>query len=148
MKEITLDINGKDYKVTVDNFGVYEANVTVNGRKYKVGLKDLGVEQVVEVQNKTAAAPKAPQVASAPQAAAAPVATAGGSTTVTAPLPGLILKINVKVGDTVSAGQVLMIMEAMKMENDVEATAAGTVKSIAVKENDNVAEGDVLITIG
>lgn len=153
MKEIKLEINGKEYVVKVENFGAYEATVKVNDRSYNVKLKDLGLEAAAPVDFVPAGPASAPAMSTqaptqaAPQAAT-PVAASGGGASVTAPMPGLILKINVKVGDAVTAGQTLMVMEAMKMENNVDATSAGTVKEISVKEGDNVSEGDVLITIG
>ncbi len=63
-------------------------------------------------------------------------------------MPGLIMKVLVKVGDTVTAGQKVMTMEAMKMENDINSGTAGTVKAVLVKEGDNVKEHQPLVTIG
>ncbi|MDE7123786.1 MAG: biotin/lipoyl-binding protein, partial [Alistipes sp.] len=85
----------------------------------------------------TTAAP-APRIA-----AAAPAAGAG----VKCPLPGTVLSINVKVGDTVAAGQTLMVLEAMKMENNIDADRAGVVKQILVQQGATVMEGDNLIVI-
>ena len=102
--------------------------VTVNGVAYNV----------------TAAAP-AP--AAAPAASAAP-AGAAGSVTVTAPMPGNILDVKVKAGDSVKAGDTLLILEAMKMENAVTTDYAGTVKQVLVQPGENVATDAVLAEIG
>ena len=145
MKEIKLDINGKEYTVKIKEFGSKEATLEVNGKEYIVGLKDLGkelnlgsVKEVIATSESTASTP-APVQTSAP--------STGGSGEVLSPLPGLILNVMAKVGDTVKNGQNIMIMEAMKMENDVQATKDGVIKTINVKNGDNVSEGDVLATI-
>jgi len=154
-KTLKLEINGKDYTVTINEFSAYEAVVTLNDKTYTVGLKDLGIEQVSDLQPKsiveTSAVQPSPTINIAPvistgPAPKKPVPVAGASSII-APLPGLILKIHVKPGDPVKAGQNLVVMEAMKMENDVQASGNGTVKSILVKEGDSVNEGDVLIEL-
>ena len=70
------------------------------------------------------------------------------SSPVKSPLPGVILDIRIKEGDTVSVGQTLMVLEAMKMENNIDSDRAGVVKSVKVNRGDSVLEGDVLITLG
>jgi len=152
-KTLKLEINGKEYSVTINEFSAYEAVVTVNDKTYTVGLKDLGIEQVSDLQPASAAAttvvPPASISSPAPAVSAAPTAqkpkAVASASAIAAPLPGLILKIHVKPGDTVKAGQHLVVMEAMKMENEVQAPADGTVKSVMVKEGDSVNEGDILI---
>ncbi len=148
MKEIKLEIQGKDYDVKIEEFGPKEAKITVNGTSYTVGLKDLGEQIIVEHAAYTPLAP----VKAGPASAAAPAAqvssgSASGNAQVIAPLPGLILNVLVKVGDKVKAGQKIMIMEAMKMENDITAGIEGTVKTLNVKNGDNISEGDVLAVI-
>jgi biotin carboxyl carrier protein len=98
-----------------------------------------------------AEAPVAPtpapvQPAAKPQVA--PAAPAGAGNPVKAPLPGTINAINVKVGDTVAVGDIVIVLEAMKMQNNIEAEYAGTVTSITVNPGDSVMEGAVLMTIG
>ncbi|HPJ69580.1 MAG TPA: biotin/lipoyl-binding protein [Candidatus Mcinerneyibacteriales bacterium] len=147
MKEITLEINGKEYKVKVQEFGAEKAKLSVNGTEYTVGLKDLGEPKALDIR------PAAPPLKRQP----APAAKEGeplrkprevvGSGHVTAPLPGLILEILVKEGDTVKAGQDVLIMEAMKMENEVQSPQEGTVKEIKVRRGDSVYEGDILIVL-
>ncbi len=116
--------------------------ITVNGVSYDV--------QVEELSAGSAPAPAAaPAQASAPAAAPAAPKAAGtaGGTKVTAPMPGTILSVNVSVGQQVSEGQALVILEAMKMENEIPAPAAGTVASIEVEKGANVETGAVLITL-
>ncbi|MBN2727186.1 biotin/lipoyl-binding protein [Candidatus Mcinerneyibacteriota bacterium] len=147
MKEITLEINGKEYKVKVQEFGAEKAKLSVNGTEYTVGLKDLGEPKALDIR------PAAPPLKRQP----APAAKEGetlrkprevvGSGHVTAPLPGLILEILVKEGDMVKAGQDVLIMEAMKMENEVQSPQEGTVKEIKVRRGDSVYEGDILIVL-
>jgi len=127
--------------------------VTVNGNTYEVEVADLGgaVSAPVAAPKAAPAAPKAAAPAPAPKAApapaAAPVAIADGET-VEAPMPGKIAKIVKKVGDTVAEGDVVVILEAMKMENEITTGVAGTVKQIPVTEGQAVNPGDVLFVIG
>ena len=109
-------------------------NVTVNGVTYEVLVEEAGV----------VSAP-----AAAPAPAAKPAASgAAGSIKVTAPMPGTILKLNVKVGDTIKANDLVCILEAMKMENEIFASEGGTVKSIEAAQGASVNSGDVIITLG
>jgi biotin carboxyl carrier protein len=116
-----------------------------------VNQGDLLVEMVADAVAAPVAAPAAPKAA---PAAAAPVTAAPalspaavGAKTVTAPLPGSITKINVKVGDTVAAGDTVLMMEAMKMENSISAEFGGTVKAILCKEGDQVQSGQALVEL-
>lgn len=110
-------------------------HVNVNGTPYEVEVEEIAA----------GAAPAAP-AAPAPAPAAAPVAA--GATSVTAPMPGNILDIKVKVGDMVEANTVVIMLEAMKMENEIFAGAAGKVTAINVTKGSTVNSGDVLVVIG
>ncbi|MBR4979953.1 MAG: biotin/lipoyl-binding protein [Bacteroidales bacterium] len=122
-----------------------EYKIKVNGNEYNVSVEEVGgTISNVSVSAPTAAPSAAPAVA--PKAAAAP-ASAGG-TKVTSPLPGVILDVAVKEGDAVKKGDKVIVLEAMKMENVIEATADGVIKEIKVKKTDSVLEGDVLVVIG
>ncbi len=116
-------------------------NISVNGTAY-----DVAVE---EITGSEAAAPVAAPAAAAPAAKpAAPVAAPSATgTKVVSPMPGTIIGVNVAEGDTVKEGQVVMILEAMKMENDIVAACDGKVTSIKVKKGDTVESNDVLLTI-
>ncbi len=145
MKEIKLDINGKEYTVKIEEFGSKEAILEVNGKKYVVGLKDLGKElNLGSVREVITPLATSGPIVSTPKTSAP---STGGSGEVLSPLPGLILNVIVNVGDSVKNGQNIMIMEAMKMENDIVATKDGVIKTINVKNGDNISEGDVLATI-
>ena len=114
--------------------------VTVNGNVYEIVL-----EVIDKADIKT---PAAPVAAPAPAAPAAPVAPASaGATTITAPMPGTILKVNVANGQAVKKGDVLMILEAMKMENEIMAPADGTVSSVNVNVGASVEAGATLCTL-
>lgn len=139
MKQYQYTINGKEYNVEITSIQGTTATVNVNGVTYNVQLP--------------ANAPAAAAVAAAPAATPAPTATpaaapaAGGSGTVNAPLPGTVLSINCKVGDTVTASSTVIVLEAMKMENAIPAGRDGKVVAINVKQGDSVLEGDVLVTL-
>ena len=109
--------------------------ITVNGTAYEVEVEEAGV-----VASAPKAAPKA-----APAPAAAPVAA--GATTVSAPMPGKVLSVNVKAGDAVKSGDVLLILEAMKMQNEIMAPADGTVSDVRVSAGQTVATGDVMVVL-
>lgn len=124
--------------------------ITVNGNTYDVQVEELGASQApVAPATPQASAPVATPApatpAPAPQASA-PAATGEGEK-VTAPMPGNILDIKVNVGDSVAANQVVVVLEAMKMENDIVTPVAGTVTAINVTKGQAVNSGDVLITV-
>lgn len=113
-------------------------NITVNGKAYDVAVEEVGGSAPVAAP---AAAP------AAPVAAPAPAAVPADGTAVKAPMPGNILEVKASVGDTVAEGQVLMVLEALKMENDIVAPKAGKVASIGVKKGDTVNSNDTLAVI-
>ncbi|MGI5857329.1 MAG: biotin/lipoyl-containing protein [Candidatus Merdivicinus sp.] len=119
-------------------------NITVNGKAYDVAVEEVG--GVAPVAVAPAAAPAAP-AAPAPAPAAAPAGPVSG-TEMKAPMPGTIMDVKVSVGSSVEKAQVVLIMEAMKMENEIVAPVAGKVLDIRVKKGDSVNAGDVLAVIG
>ena len=146
MKENKLKINGNDYAVSINEVDDNVAEVEVNGTPFKVEFeKPITKKPVATVVSKPA--PKAAGAAPA-VAVAKPAAASGAGETVTSPLPGVILEVSVKVGDAVKKGQKVMVLEAMKMENVIEATADGTVTAIKVDKGDSVLEGAPLVIIG
>lgn len=147
-----------DYEVEITDVEGKIARVNVNGIPFEIEMqKPINAAKHPELAatKASAAAPVAAQPVEKPQAPAAPVAPkpqpaapAGAGTPVKAPLPGTINAINVKVGDTVAVGQVVIVLEAMKMQNNIEAETTGTVTSILVNQGDSVMEGAVMLTIG
>ena len=121
--------------------------VTLNGKNYEVEVNET--EAVVLSVSQATAPVAAPAPAAAPAAAPAPAAQAVSAegTTIPSPMPGTILNVNVSVGQAVKAGDVLMILEAMKMENAISAPCDGTVKQILVSKGSTVITDDVLIVI-
>lgn len=157
MGKYNFRINGHDYQVDVNSVEDGIADVTVNGTDYKVELADAvpaPAQQAVRPAPQTVStgAPAVTPQATAPAPQAAQTATAsapqGKGEVVTAPLPGVILDIKVKVGDAVKAGQTVAVLEAMKMENEIESTASGTVTAVNAGKGDSVLEGAAIITIG
>ena len=116
--------------------------ITVNGNVY-----DVTVEEGASTGAPVAAAPKAAAPAPAPKAAAPAARGTAGAVKINAPMPGKILKVNVNPGDAVKKGQVVMVLEAMKMENDVVAPQDGTVASVNVGAGSAVEAGEVLATL-
>ena len=144
MKEYKYKINGNEYNVAVEELEGNKANVTVNGKTYEVELDKPAKPAVTKPVARPAAAPSA---APAPAAAPAPRPAAGGAG-IKAPLPGVILDIKVNVGDTVTKGQTVAILEAMKMENNINADREGKVVAINVSKGQSIAEGTDIITLG
>lgn len=119
-------------------------NITVNGVTYTVNVEEVGAS-AAPAAPATPAAPASPKAAPAPKAA--PKAASAGAVAVKAPMPGNILKINCKAGDAVKKGDVLAVLEAMKMENDICAPADGTVASVEVAQGATVETDAVLVTL-
>ncbi len=166
MKTFDYTINGIKYHVEVLSIEDNIAEVEVNGTQYSVeidkGSKEAPLMRSVSSKTKGASAPKAkaptapvaPTVTPTSSAPSTPTPTptpapsiGGAGTAMQSPLPGVILSVSVKVGDAVKKGQKIMVLEAMKMENDIKANKDGVIASIAVAQGDSVQEGDTLVTI-
>lgn len=136
--------------MTINEIQGQLAKVVVNGIPFDVEMQNsqLSEDNLPDVTTTAApsAVPAAP-VAAAPAATEAAPSGAGEGTPVKAPLPGVVTKINVSVGQQVKKGENVLVLEAMKMENNITAEADGTVSGIAVKAGDSVLEGAVLLTI-
>ncbi len=146
-----MKINGNDYVVAVDVQDATTAEVVVNGVKYSVESSNPATAKSTMAKPQVAAVPASHPVtnlASPAQKPKAQSAVSAGESAVLSPLPGVVLDIKVAVGDTVAVGDRLLVLEAMKMENNVDSSVAGVVKSVKAKQGDSVMEGDVLITIG
>lgn len=143
MKSYKFRINGKDYSVDILGIEGRNASLTVNGVPYQVELDQDAPQPQPQQPAATAPAPKAESPA---PAATAPAASSGG-TAVRSPLPGVIISIDVKEGQAVSKGQKLAILEAMKMENEIQAETDGTVTAILVHKGDSVLEGAEILKL-
>jgi biotin carboxyl carrier protein len=144
MKKFSFTIRGNKYDVELHSIEDNIAEIEVNGSNYEVEI------------HKEIKTPKTPKLVrpnvvptrdvEKPQSGKAPIPKVAGG--ISAPLPGTILEIKVKVGDDVKAGDILLIMEAMKMENNIKADKDGKIAAIKVNNGDSVLEGDLLIEIG
>ena len=149
MNKYQYKVQGVDYEVEIEEVEGNIAKVNVNGIPFEVELQ----QPINAAKHPTIVKPKveAPKPAAKPAAAApkqedaAPAATSG--TAIKAPLPGTITAINVNVGDKVNVGDVVIVLEAMKMQNNIEAENAGTVTAIKVVPGDAVMEGSVLLIV-
>jgi len=162
MKEYKYKINGNEYSVAIIDLEGDKAAVEVNGVSYQVDILTEGyTAPAPRPAAKPAAAPPAPPPPAPPAApapapqpiapaapAAEPAAPAGKGTAVQSPLPGVILDIKVAVGDQVKAGQTVAILEAMKMENNINAECDGVITAIKVSKGDNILEGSDIVIIG
>ena len=121
-----------------------QLKITVNGKTYDVQVEETGSVASAPV----VAAPAAPaSPVAAPAPAPAPAAAAMGSETINSPMPGTILSVKVNAGDAVKAGDVLLILEAMKMENEIKAPHDATVAAVLVKQGDTVDSGADLVSL-
>ena len=157
MAKYQYTVKGVDYEVEIQDIEGNIANVTVNGIPFEVEMKQpvkAGKQKVKLSEERRAEESEERRVkseesnsssASAARTSSAPTAAAGKP--VVAPLPGTINEIKVKVGDKVNAGDTVVILEAMKMQNNIEAETSGTITSINVNKGDAVMEGDTLVTI-
>ena len=143
MKQYKYKVNEAEYDVTIKSIVGNKAQVEVNGIPFEV---DMQGSSLVEENLPTVAATDGAAHAAAPAAPAA--AGPGAGAPVKAPLPGVVTAIPVKVGQNVKKGDTVLVLEAMKMENNITAEADGTVTGICVATGDSVMEGTVLLTIG
>ena len=152
MKQYKYKINGAQFDVTIDSIQGSIAKVEVNGIPFEVEMQgttlvegELPTQTATEANTTPAAAP-----AAAPAAVAAPAAkgAAGAGTPVKAPLPGVVTKVLVAAGQAVKKGDTVLVLEAMKMENNITAECDGSVTGICVAAGDSVMEGTTLLTIG
>jgi biotin carboxyl carrier protein len=140
MKNFKFKIQGNEYEVEIKDFEDNIAEVEVNGSVYKVEVdKKLQKPKTPKIVSRAATPPKTEETIKK--------TTGGAISTILSPLPGNILSISVKEGDNIAKGDLLMVMEAMKMENNIMAEKGGEVKAVKVAVGDAVLQGDVLIEI-
>lgn len=143
MKSFKYTINGNVYKVHISSVVEDVAEVEVNGTPYKVQMEKPAKKQVVTLKRPA----QAPTTSSGAPVVSRPAASSTPGA-IKSPLPGVILDLKCKVGDTVKRGQTLLILEAMKMENNINADRDGSIIEIKVNKGDSVLENADLIVIG
>lgn len=138
MKNYKFTIKGQTYEVQINNFEGNQVDVEVNGTVYKVGItEDIKLKKTPTIVRKP--------ITNKPGEGKLQKKESTGLHKIKAPLPGSIFKMNVKPGDTVIKGQTLLVMEAMKMENNIMADKPGTIKEIKVNVGDSVLQDDLLL---
>jgi biotin carboxyl carrier protein len=150
MKKYQYKVQGVDYEVEIAEVEGNIAKVNVNGIPFEVELqKPINAAKHPTMQKPHVAVPQAaPEPAKPAPAAPAAATTATTGTPIKAPLPGTITELKVQVGQQVNVGDVVVVLEAMKMQNNIESEHAGQVTSIFVKQGETVMEGAVMLTIG
>lgn len=146
MKTYKFKVDGKDYSVTINGIEGRNADVTVNGVGYSVELGD-NVPAAAPAPVQEAAPMQSAPAQAAPAAPAAAPAPSVKGITVYSPLPGVIISVDVKEGQAVKQGQKVAVLEAMKMENEIQAEADGTVVAILVQKGDSVLEGAEILKL-
>lgn len=146
MKEYKFKIHGTKYEVSINSVEDNIADVTVNGTQYEVEIEGK-TSKVIKVTKPTPASASAATTAEVISTAKAAAKKSAGAA-VKSPLPGVIVDIKVRQGDRVTAGQHLLVLEAMKMENNIDADRDGIIVELKVNKGDSVLEGDTLLTIG
>ncbi len=146
MKSYKFRINGNEYNVDINSVEGNIADVTVNGASYQVEMENAPAP-VQKLAQAPAAAVASTGSATTTTPAPKAAAPAGAGKPVTSPLPGVIIEVSVKEGQTVKAGQKVAVLEAMKMENEIQAPADGTVTAILVNKGDSVLEGAEIVKI-
>ena len=145
MRSYKFKINGNEYNVDINSVEGNIANVTVNGATYEVEMDTPVSAPVAAAAVKdSSASPQNDNQVAAPAPASKP---AGAGKAVTSPLPGVIIEVSVKEGQAVKAGQKVAVIEAMKMENEIQAPADGTVTAVLVNKGDSVLEGAEIVKI-
>lgn len=154
MKQYKYKVNGAAYDVTINGINGNKANVEVNGIPFEVemqgsSLVEENLPEAPATADATPATTPAPAAATSETPSTTPAAAGpGAGKGVKAPLPGVVTAVKVKMGQTVKKGETVLVLEAMKMENNITAEADGTVTGICVAAGDSVMEGTVLLTIG
>lgn len=142
MKEYKYKINGNEYAVCINEVNDTTANVTVNGEEFKVEWEKPKEEKpIVKIQ------PAATKPASTPTPTVATPTVAAKGNAIKTPLPGVIIDVKVNVGAMVKKGDTVVVLEAMKMENNINADRDGKVIAVQVTKGDTVADGAVLVVL-
>ncbi len=147
MKVFKYKINGSPYRVVVQKSDQESVELEVNGTPYVVEIEQKKKKPVSTIQRHVSSSSSSQSVEAA-KPTVTRSAVAAGSIVVNSPLPGVVLDIKVKVGDAVKKGDTIIVLEAMKMENNIQASSDGTVSKVSVEKGASVLEGAELIVIG
>lgn len=154
MNKFQYKVQGVDYNVEIEELEGNVAKVLVNGIRFEVELKQPinpahSIKKKAEISHSVASVSQhvAQSEANVPKSNVPSTSASTSGSQVKAPLPGTITSVNVKVGDVVKEGDTVVVLEAMKMQNNIESEFSGTVKSVVVNQGDSVLEGAVLLTI-
>ena len=152
MRTYSYNVNGAQYDVTIESIQGQVAKMNVNGVLFDVEILGAPLTEGDLPEAAAAVAPAAAATTPAPAAAAAPApaakGAAGAGTPINAPLPGVVTKVLVAAGQAVKKGETVVVLEAMKMENNITAECDGSVTGVCVAAGDSVMEGTTLVTIG
>ena len=148
MKIFNYKINGSPYRVVVQNSDQESVELEVNGTPYVVELEPKKKKTISSIQRQVPTASAGSSEVAAKPTVTRSTPVAAGSSVINAPLPGVVLDIKVKVGDTVKKGDTIIVLEAMKMENNIQSTTDGTISKVSVEKGASVLEGMELIVIG
>lgn len=151
MRTYSYNVNGAQYDVTIESIQGQVAKLNVNGVSFDVEILSAPLTEGDLPEVSAAAAPAAtvaPVAAATPTAAPTAKGAAGEGTPINAPLPGVVTKVLVAAGQAVKKGDTVVVLEAMKMENNITAECDGTITGICVAAGDSVLEGTTLVTIG
>ena len=146
MKVFKYKINGSPYRVVVQNSDQESVELEVNGTPFVVEIEQKKKKPISSIQRQ--ASPSSSQTIETTKPTVTRTTVAAGSIVVNSPLPGVVLDIKVKVGDAVKKGDTIIVLEAMKMENNIQASSDGTVSKVSVEKGASVLEGAELIVIG
>ncbi len=144
MKKFKFKIRGNTYEVNINNFEDEVVDIEVNGTSYKVEVQ----RELKTTKTPKLVRPNVVHTSNGDKARTNKPDERKGTGNILAPLPGTVLELKVKAGDTVKVGDTLLIMEAMKMENNIKSDKEGVVEEVLVSVNDSVLEGDCLVRIG
>ena len=147
MDKYQYKVNGIDYNVEIEEIEGNIATVKVNGKTFEVELSQP-VKKPVQHKKVHVNAPAATNNSAPAAKETKPQAVAGAGNKIYAPLPGTITEVKVNVGDSVKTGETVVVLEAMKMQNNIEADCNGKITSVLISKGDTVMEGAVLVTIG
>lgn len=142
MRKYQLKLNDKDFTVRLRSISADEATLEINGKEYQVAITSVS-----EVIPEGGLPNIGPSPVAAPVSVAKSKSGGGGEGSVLAPIPGSIMEVYVQVGDKIKAGQPLFKMEAMKMENEINARLDGTISVVSISAGDTVNQGDELLVI-